>query len=92
MHATSWLHDSLLLVLIYDHQVQENTITAVNPITENINDERYTNSNLMEEVTNFADYAAVETVDGDSSQITCEQTSMDDMSRLTELLPSNIIE
>ena len=34
----------------------------------------------------------METVDSDPSQITCEQTSVDDMSRLTELFPCNTIE
>ena len=79
-------------ILIDDDQVQENTITADNPITENVNEGRYTNSNLTEEVTNLVDYTAVETVDSDPSQITCEQTSVDDMSRLTELFPCNTIE
>ena len=79
-------------ILIDDDQVQENNITADNPVTENVNEGRYTNSNLTEEVTNLVDYTAVETVDSDPSQITCEQTSVDDMSRLTELFPCNTIE
>ena len=32
---------------------------ADNPITENVNDNRYTNSNLTEKVINYVDYAAV---------------------------------
>ena len=64
-------------ILIDDDQVQKNTITADNPVTENVNEGRYSNSNLTEEVTNIVDYTAVETVDSDSSQITYEQTSAD---------------
>ena len=79
-------------ILIDDDRVQENNITADNPVTDNVNEDRYTNSNLTEEVTNLLDYTAVETVDSDPSQITCEQTSVDDMSRLTELFPINTIE
>ena len=64
-------------ILIDDDQVQKNTITVDNPVTENVNEGRYSNSNLTEEVTNIVDYTAVETVDSDPSQITYEQTSVD---------------
>ena len=79
-------------ILIDEDQVQENIITADNPVTENVNEGRYTNSNLTEEVTNLVDYTAVETVNSYPSQITCEQTSVNDMSRLTELFPCNTTE
>ena len=79
-------------ILIDDDQLQDNTITADNPVTENVYESRYANSNLVEEVTDLDDYAAVETVDSNLCQITCEQTSVDDMSRLTEMFPCNSVE
>ena len=79
-------------ILIDDDQLQENTITADNPITENVYEDRYANNNPVEEVTDLDDYAAVETVDSNLCQITCEQTSVDDMSRLTEMFPCNTVE
>ena len=76
-------------ILIDDDQLQQNTITADNPVTENVHEGIYTNSNETEEVTNLVDNTAVETVDSNPGQITCEQSSVDDIARLTELFPCN---